>query len=191
MVVAAPKFVVAAVYDVYDRRYNGRPLRFLMVTSQPHRHNLPMAYSVQIATVTEQLLAASRQETTLTRVSQDIQRLLQAPWALIRQNPDLRRDGHNVAVYRNEPNGVSVEVGVQVVRAFDPTSLVVCSSTPGGTVATTAHFGPYSALGGAHRAVCAWCDQNGRALAGVSWEIYGDWNDDPAKLRTDVLYLLA
>jgi hypothetical protein len=24
----------------------------------------------------------------------------------------------------------------------------------------------------------------------VSWELYGHWEDDPAKLRTDVFYLL-
>ena len=34
----------------------------------------------------------------------------------------------------------------------------------------------------------------GRALAGPNWEIYGhwqeDWNEDPAKIRTEVFYLL-
>jgi effector-binding domain-containing protein len=87
--------------------------------------------------------------------------------------------------------GTSVEVGIQIVKAFDPTDLVVCSSTPGGTVAMTSHFGPYSALGDAHRSVLVWCNENGRAPAGVYWEIYGDWTDDPTKLQTDVLYLLA
>jgi hypothetical protein len=28
-------------------------------------------------------------------------------------------------------------------------------------------------------------------MTGVDWEIYGHWDDDPAKLRTDVFYLLA
>jgi hypothetical protein len=27
--------------------------------------------------------------------------------------------------------------------------------------------------------------------AGASWEIYGDWNDDPALLETTIKYLLA
>jgi hypothetical protein len=27
-------------------------------------------------------------------------------------------------------------------------------------------------------------------LAGVDWEVYGDWNDDEAKLETHVYYLL-
>ena len=30
-----------------------------------------------------------------------------------------------------------------------------------------------------------------RSLAGTSWEIYGDWNDDPTKLETLVVYLLC
>jgi hypothetical protein len=29
-----------------------------------------------------------------------------------------------------------------------------------------------------------------RALAPPSWEIYGDWTDDPSKLETTVVYLL-
>jgi effector-binding domain-containing protein len=116
---------------------------------------------------------------------------LEAPWAFLGRNPDLRRDGHNVAVYRNESADISVEVGVQVVRTFDPTDLVVCSATPEGTVATTMHFGPYSELGAAHRAIQSWGRENHRPLAGTSWEVYGDWDDDPAKLRTDILYLLV
>lgn len=34
------------------------------------------------------------------------------------------------------------------------------------------------------RAVRAWYVAGGLELAGPNWEIYGDWNDDPAKLET-------
>ena len=27
-------------------------------------------------------------------------------------------------------------------------------------------------------------------LAGVSWEVYGDWADDPGQRRTDIYFLL-
>jgi hypothetical protein len=145
-------------------------------------------YAVHIEDVAEQLLAASRERTTMRRVSQDIRRLLEAPWALIRERPELRRGGHNVALYHD---AATVEVGIQIVAPFAPTDLVVCSATPAGTVATTAHLGPYDALGYAHDAVHAWCARSQRRLAGPFWEIYGDWNDDPSQLRTDVLYLLA
>src|SRR5262249_28162531 len=67
---------------------------------------------------------------------------------------------------------------------------VVCSSTPAGLVATTAHFGPYARLGEAHQAILRWCADHGYKLAGPSWEVYGHWDDDPAKLRTDIYYLL-
>jgi hypothetical protein len=45
-------------------------------------------------------------------------------------------------------------------------------------------------LAEAHRTIHEWSRENGRALAGTSWEIYGDWNEDPAKLETLVMYLL-
>jgi len=34
------------------------------------------------------------------------------------------------------------------------------------------------------------CDENGRVRGGTRWEIYGHWDDDPAKRRTDVFYVL-
>lgn len=133
------------------------------------------------------ILLAARQRTTRQRISQEIGRLLDPVWAYIRQHPGLRTDGHNVAVYWGD---AGIEVGVEVVRTIDATDEVVASATPAGTVATAAHFGPYAELGRTHEAVCAWCAKHGRALAGPFWEVYGDWNDDPSMLRTDVFYLL-
>jgi effector-binding domain-containing protein len=77
-----------------------------------------------------------------------------------------------------------------VVKEFPATDAVVNSATPAGTVATTAHFGPYGELGLAHRAVRAWCKRKGCERVGPFWEVYGHWSDDPANLRTDVFYLL-
>jgi effector-binding domain-containing protein len=150
-----------------------------------------MNYTVEIVDVPEQLLAAARERTTLRRVAQDIRRLLDGPWTLIRERGDLRTDGHNVAVYWERGPEGDVEVGVQIVNRFDATDLVVCSATPAGRVAATTHFGPYTELDRAHRAIRAWCAEHGHTLAGPAWEIYGDWNDDPAKLRTDVHCLLT
>jgi effector-binding domain-containing protein len=150
-----------------------------------------MTYTVQVRQAEEQRIAAARERTRLGRVSSDIQRLLDAVWALLRERPELRRDGHNVAVYHTRDGETSVECGVQVVQPFDATATVVCSSIPGGAIATTMHVGSYAQLGAAHNAVIAWCGRNGHGLAGVCWEIYGDWEDDPAKLCTEVCYLLA
>jgi hypothetical protein len=44
---------------------------------------------------------------------------------------------------------------------------------------------------GAYEALDQWCAANGRRQAGVSWEVYGDWDDDPAKRRTDIYKLLS
>ena len=72
---------------------------------------------------------------------------------------------------------------------------MVGSATPRGPVATTTLYGPYGQLHKAHEAIRLWCANNRHALAGPNWEIYGhwqdEWNNDPAKIRTDVFYLLV
>jgi effector-binding domain-containing protein len=69
-------------------------------------------------------------------------------------------------------------------------SPVVRSALPAGEVAMTIHRGPYQDLRTAHDTVRQWCAAEGPTLAGPSWEIYGDWHDDPAELETEVYYLL-
>jgi effector-binding domain-containing protein len=149
-----------------------------------------VAYEVAIETVAAQPIAAARQRTTFAAISREIGALLDGPWAFVRARPGLWTVGHNVAIYWDTANGGSIEVGIQVTRPFEDDADVICSATPGGRVARTAHYGPYSQLGAAHEAVMAWCRQHGHQTMLPCWEIYGDWEDDPAKLRTDVLYLL-
>ncbi len=57
-------------------------------------------------------------------------------------------------------------------------------------MASTVHTGPYDGLRGAHDAIHAWCAANHRRISNASWEIYGDWTDDPSKLETTIRYLL-
>jgi hypothetical protein len=70
------------------------------------------------------------------------------------------------------------------------TFLTSAIETPAGKLATALHVGPYERLGETHAAIHAWADANKMTFAGKSWEIYGDWSDDPAKLETRVEYLL-
>jgi len=49
---------------------------------------------------------------------------------------------------------------------------------------------PHHQLGGAHDAVQVWCRANNHPITGLSWEVYGDWEEDPQKLQTEVFYLL-
>ena len=86
---------------------------------------------------------------------------------------------------------MNIDFGVQVVRPFEPEGDVRCTETPTGEVARTVHVGPYDLLGDAHNAIHAWCAATNRKIAQASWEIYGDWNDDPGLLETTIKYLLA
>ncbi|HWP04662.1 MAG TPA: hypothetical protein VNN72_02920 [Polyangiaceae bacterium] len=45
-------------------------------------------------------------------------------------------------------------------------------------------------LAAVRREVHAWCKAQGRVIAALSWELYGDWTDDESKLETTVFYLL-
>jgi effector-binding domain-containing protein len=108
-------------------------------------------------------------------------------WEFFRAS-QLPKPGRHVALYRDCE--INLEVGAEVAQPFTGNGRVVCSSTPAGLVATATHWGPYHRLGEAHGAIVQWCAQNGHALAGPNWEVYGHWEDDPARLRTDVFYLL-
>jgi effector-binding domain-containing protein len=85
---------------------------------------------------------------------------------------------------------MDVDFGVEVVRAFEPEGEVRAVETPAGEAAVAVHVGPYDGMKEAHDAIHAWCAANNRAIAEKSWEIYGDWSDDPAKLETTIVYLL-
>lgn len=158
-----------------------------------------MAYRVQTCTVTRQPLAAARARTTQRELGNTIRELLteSAVYAYL-ERVGVRQHGHNVIVYWDEDEkallgtdeGLVIEVGVQVSRPFESEGRVTCSATPGGTAATAVHIGPYHQLGKAHEAIRDWCRRNHRPIAGPNWEVYGDWNDDPSQLRTDVFYLL-
>jgi effector-binding domain-containing protein len=105
----------------------------------------------------------------------------------------VRQQGHNVIVYEGPlAEGSAVQMGVQVDGAFVGRGEIAWVMTPsGGRVVRTVHGGPYPELTRAHAAVRERCDRQGLRRTGCSWEIYGDWTDDPSQLETEVLYLLA
>ncbi len=85
---------------------------------------------------------------------------------------------------------MDVDFGVEVSRSFEPSGEVHETETPAGEVATAVHTGPYERLKETHDAIHAWATAHRRRFAGQSWEIYGDWSDDPSKLATTIAYLL-
>lgn len=84
-----------------------------------------------------------------------------------------------------------IEVGVELLVPCPLTGRVIASALPAGQVAMTTHWGPYSELGAAYQAVIDWCATQGRQRTSTRWEVYGPHNADPAKVWTELYWLLA
>jgi effector-binding domain-containing protein len=148
---------------------------------------------VSTQVVAPRKLAAVRRQVTVAGIAAAWKPALDQVWAFLRERPELRTDGHNVFLYhhgagRNAP--MTVEFGVEVSSPFEPSGEVIAAETPAGEVAFAVHVGSYATLSRTHDAIHAWCAAEHRAIAGQSWEIYGDFESDESKLATTVLYLL-
>ncbi len=158
-----------------------------------------MNYTVNIRQVEPSYLAVVRANVTRQNLAATIRQILTGNqvYQFIKQ-AGIQKAGHNVIIYRNDqpkvfgnrPTEFVIEVGVQVETLFEGNDQVVSSATPGGRVATTLHTGPYDRLGQAHTAIMDWARIKGYPFTGLSWEVYGDWEEDPNKLTTEVFYLL-
>ena len=146
---------------------------------------------VRVITVEPHRIAAVRMRTTLANLGKTIRQGLNQVW------PDIiERSGLNVVLYHpSEPTGLGhefeIETGVQVAPGFVAKPPVYLTATPGGRVVTAAHFGPYEQLKNTYDAIDAYVRGHGLKLAGPSWEVYGHWHDDVAKVRTDVFFPIA
>jgi effector-binding domain-containing protein len=137
-------------------------------------------YAVKVKQVPEQSIAIVRGQATMANLPVRIRELFDQFYAGFKG-----KGGLNVVLYHDPGAAGEFEIacGAQVEQGGN-------SVTPGGTVATTVYIGPYDQMKPAHVAIHSWARENRRRLAGPSWEIYGHWSDDPAKLRTDIFYLL-
>ena len=152
-----------------------------------------MSYDVVIKTVSAQPLAAVRRRVHIRDIGRTWKPALDIVWEFLRRRKGLRTDGHNCFLYHHPANreaAMDIDFGVQVTRSFAAEGEVICAETPAGEVVTTTHIGSYGSLAAAHQAIHSWRAATGRAFAGYSWEIYGDWTDDETKLETEVVYLL-
>ena len=148
-----------------------------------------MPYEVRTEPAAPRTLAAVRAVTVPARLSTDIIRLLDQVWPLLREQGV--RTGHNVVIYRPGADGeLVIDAGVEVPDGFTAGGDVRPVDTPVGEVAATTHYGDYADLSAAYGALERWCAVSGRHPAGTNWEVYGDWDDDPARRRTDVYFLL-
>ena len=152
-----------------------------------------MSYDVVEEMAVAEHMAAVRREVAPGRVGQAWRPALDIVWSFLRARPQIAR-GHNLFLYHHplcRGAAMTVEFGVQVAETFEPEGDILCVEVPPGRVARTVHIGPYERLGAAHDAIRAWCAANGRAIGSASWEIYGDWDADPARLETTIKYLLG
>jgi hypothetical protein len=145
-----------------------------------------MDYQVRIEDALPRPLAVARGAASRATLGATILKLLDAVWPVLRGQAV--PTGQNVVVYLD---GLAhIEAGVEVLGDFVDAGDVRHADTPTGPVVTTAHWGEYSEMAGAYAALERWCAVNGRRLAGQSWEVYGDWADDPQQRRTDIYLLL-
>ncbi len=151
-----------------------------------------MAYQIELLRSEPVYTAVIRDRVRPRDLAQFIPAACGEVWSFVR-SAGLPRPGRHLALYSDAQG--SVEVGVEVSGPLVGNGRVHCSRLPAGPVATTLHLGPYQLLRDAHEAIRQWCDERNHRCSGVSWELYGHWQDswntDPSKIRTDVFYLLA
>lgn len=150
-----------------------------------------MSYQIELTHSKPITTAVIRNRVPAKELAQFVPAACGEVWSFIR-SAGLPRPGRHLALYLDAQG--SVEVGAEVSEPFVGNDRVHCSQLPAGRVVTTVHFGPYQHLSNAHAAIREWCARNGHLCSGVSWEIYGhweeSWNTDSSKIRTDVFYLL-
>jgi effector-binding domain-containing protein len=145
---------------------------------------------VEVLTVDADPTAVRVGRVTRAELSATIGQYLGDVWAYIRNDSDLK-PRHSIVLYRGDPGAgpAEIEIGVQVDRRFDGESAsgVRSSELPAGTVVRAIHRGPYDQMAPAYDAIARWAKEGGHQL-GVSWEVYGDWDEDPAKLETEIVF---
>ena len=150
-----------------------------------------MEYDVRLEQLSSHPLAVVRRRASVQELAKVVPDASGTVWSTVRAQ-QIMGAGRHVALYLDDQ--INLEVGVELDTAFAGHGEVVGSATPAGTVAMAVHFGPYDRLPEAHKAIRRWCADHDCTLAGPNWEIYGhwtdDWNDDLAKIRTEVFYLL-
>jgi effector-binding domain-containing protein len=152
-----------------------------------------VTHDVAVKVVKPQLIAAVRTQARIREIATAWKPALDQVWAFLKADGTIK-PGHNLFLYHHPAHRdlpIEIDFGVEVDRTFGQTGNVRCVETPAGEIAWTRHIGPYDRLREAHDTVHAWCAAHRRPIGNASWETYGDWNNDPAKLETTVSYLLA
>lgn len=150
-----------------------------------------MSYEFDIVPVTPVVLAVTaptpvRQDEVPTRITA----MFDVVYGWL-PTADVAQTGHNYAIYRPASEAMTMQVGFPVSARFEDGDAVKCLEFGSGKAAHTAHHGEYGGIPLAYTQLHAWIDGQSLERAGLSWEVYGDWFDDPAKLVTDIYVQLA
>ena len=100
--------------------------------------------------------------------------------------------GHNFILYSDETKeGGTLLVGVLDRQPGGADPDVKAVHVPGGRVITATHWGDYGQMRTTYDVLHAEVKAKGLKRIWKSLEVYGDWSDDPAKVRTDLYLYLA
>lgn len=155
---------------------------------------MSMSCSVEIETIKSVSILVVDRSAGFEQLAAVITEACGVVWKQL-QNAEKEVHGRNVVVYLNYTNEVfNLQVGVELDekagKSIDWSDGLYMSFTPQGEVAHAVHYGDYANLINVHRDIATWSKDAHRPLVGPSWEVYGHWNSDLSKLRTDVYYLL-
>ncbi|MFL5028267.1 MAG: GyrI-like domain-containing protein [Xanthobacteraceae bacterium] len=144
-----------------------------------------------IVTVERQLTAVVESKVPMAEIPQ-AERSARTKLDAAVRSLDVGPLGQAFTLWRPPTDGrLDMQPGIVVSRAFAPLREVVPSALPAGRTAHLLLTGPYDGIPGAWNRLFAWCAGERLTLAGTNWQIYGDENDDPAKLTTALHALLA
>ncbi|MFL5049309.1 MAG: GyrI-like domain-containing protein [Xanthobacteraceae bacterium] len=144
-----------------------------------------------IVTVERQLTAVVESKVPMAEIPQ-AERSARTKLDAAVRSLDVGPLGQTFTLWRPPTDGrLDMQPGIVVSRAFAPLREVVPSALPAGRTAHLLLTGPYDGIPGAWNRLFAWCAGERLTLAGTNWQIYGDENDDPAKLTTSMYAPLA
>jgi effector-binding domain-containing protein len=100
--------------------------------------------------------------------------------------------GHNFILYSNETKeGGTLLVGVLGREPGGADPEVKVAHIPGGRVITAPHWGDYGKMKQTYDVLHVELKARKLKRAPMSLEIYSDWSEDPAKVRTDLYIYLG
>jgi effector-binding domain-containing protein len=100
--------------------------------------------------------------------------------------------GHNFILYTNETRGGgTLLIGVLDREPGGADPDVKAVHVPGGRVLATPHWGDYGSMPSTYKQMYDEMKERKLKRAPMSLEIYGDWYDDPSKVKTDLHIFLG